>query len=60
MLVTRGATDPDSRILLVNSGIHGDELNGIRVVQMLFDQANLSPDKITGTLVGIPGINQVS
>lgn len=59
VLVTRGAKDPDSKILLVNSAVHGDELNGIRVVHMLFNQSVLPPSAITGTLFGIPGINQV-
>lgn len=58
VMVTRGASDPDSKILLVNSGVHGDELNGIRVVQMLFD-GSIPASDLTGTLIGIPGINQV-
>lgn len=41
--------------LLLNSGVHGDELNGIRVVQLLM--GSLDPQKLKGTIIGIPGLN---
>jgi uncharacterized protein len=41
--------------LLLNSGIHGDELNGIRVVQMVTPEVD--PQKLSGTIIGIPGLN---
>ena len=41
-MVIRGK-DADSKIVLVNSAVHGDELQGIRVVQMLFDMTSITP-----------------
>jgi uncharacterized protein len=41
--------------LLLNSGVHGDELNGVRVVQLVM--ASLDPQKLKGTVIGIPGLN---
>ena len=42
VMVIRGK-DADSKIVLVNSAVHGDELQGIRVVQMLFDMTSITP-----------------
>ena len=42
-MVIRGKKEPDSKIVLVNSAVHGDELQGIRVVQMLFDMTTITP-----------------
>ncbi len=41
--------------LLLNSGVHGDELNGIRVVQLVMQ--SIDPQKLKGTIIGIPGLN---
>ncbi len=41
--------------LLLNSGVHGDELNGIRVVQLIAPVVD--PQKLSGTIIGIPGLN---
>ena len=41
--------------LLLNSGVHGDELNGIRVVQIV--TASVDLQKLHGTIIGIPGLN---
>ncbi|MGL5115112.1 MAG: succinylglutamate desuccinylase/aspartoacylase family protein [Beijerinckiaceae bacterium] len=41
--------------LLLNSGVHGDELNGIRVVQLVMQ--SIDPQKLKGTVIGIPGLN---
>lgn len=41
--------------LLLNSGVHGDELNGIRVVQMVAPL--IDPQQLSGTIIGIPGLN---
>lgn len=41
--------------LLLNSGVHGDELNGIRVVQLIAPVVD--PQKLRGTIIGIPGLN---
>ena len=50
------------RLLLV-SGVHGDELNPIRVVQKVF--ADLDPTKLSGSVIGIvgpsrPGVEHVT
>jgi predicted deacylase len=37
--------------LLLNTGIHGDELNGSRVIQQLF--ATLDPNQLSGTIMGV-------
>ncbi len=41
--------------LLLNSGVHGDELNGIRVVQLIAPVVD--PQTLSGTIIGIPGLN---
>ncbi|MDV6331782.1 M14 family metallopeptidase [Asticcacaulis sp. 201] len=41
--------------MLITSGIHGDELNGISVVQRLAQ--TLDPKTLSGTLVAVPGLN---
>jgi uncharacterized protein len=53
VIVIRGK-DTGAKLLL-NSGVHGDELNGIRVVQLV-TQA-IDPQKLKGTIIGIPGLN---
>ena len=37
--------------LLLNTGIHGDELNGSRVVQRVFEK--LDPKKLSGCVIGV-------
>ncbi|PVV00041.1 hypothetical protein BB559_000176 [Furculomyces boomerangus] len=53
IIVARGPTDGNR--LLLNSGLHGDELNGIRVVQRFF--ADIDVSKLKGVVVGVPGAN---
>lgn len=53
VIVIRGK-EAGSRLLL-NSGVHGDELNGIRVVQLVAH--SIDPQKLNGTIIGIPGLN---
>ena len=53
VIVVRGK-EAGSRLLL-NSGVHGDELNGIRVVQLVAN--SIDPQKMKGTIIGIPGLN---
>lgn len=55
MVDRRGAKDGPR--LLLNSAIHGDENNGIRVVQKIM--RGLNPATLTGTVLGVPGLNQV-
>lgn len=42
-------------VLCVAAAVHGDELNGIEIVRnLLYD---LNPDKLSGTVVGVPIVN---
>ncbi len=51
IMVGKGVKD-GKRLLLV-SGVHGDELNPIGVVQKVF--AELDPSKLSGTVIGVIG-----
>ncbi len=53
VIVNRGAFD-GPRVLL-NSGTHGDELNGIRVAQRI--ALTVDPATLKGTIIAIPGLN---
>jgi hypothetical protein len=61
VMVAKGANS-GKRLLLV-SGVHGDELNPIRVVQKVF--ADLDATKLSGSVIGIigpsrPGVEHVT
>lgn len=45
-------------VLGLTAAIHGNELNGIRVIQRVFEELNI--DSLHGTLIGIPGLNGIS
>lgn len=51
--VIRGASP--GRTLCLTSAIHGDELNGVEIVRQLV--SDLSPDKLYGTVIGVPIVN---
>ena len=53
VIVVKGA-HPGQRLLLT-AGIHGDELNGIDVIQQLSHR--IDPATLSGTLVMVPGLN---
>ncbi len=53
VIVVRGA-HPGPRLLLT-AAIHGDELNGIDVIQQLV--AGIDPAKLSGTVIAVPGLN---
>ncbi|PVU85086.1 hypothetical protein BB561_006985 [Smittium simulii] len=53
IIVAKGKQDGNR--FLMNSGLHGDELNGIRVVQKVLHDIDLS--KLKGVVVGVPGAN---
>ncbi|OMJ20068.1 hypothetical protein AYI69_g6362 [Smittium culicis] len=53
VMIAKGAED--GKRLFLNSGIHGDGLNGIRVVQKVMN--DLDTSKMNGVVVGIPGAN---
>ncbi|MFC3050431.1 succinylglutamate desuccinylase/aspartoacylase family protein [Kordiimonas pumila] len=54
IMVLKGSR-PGKKLMLTAS-VHGDELNGIRVIHRLFDV--LEKQEIVGTIVGVPGVNQ--
>lgn len=49
LLVAKGAHS--GKKLLINTGIHGDELNGSRVVQKIF--TTLDPSSLSGSIIGV-------
>jgi uncharacterized protein len=53
VIVVRGAEDGPR--LLLTAGVHGDELNGIDVIQQLANR--IDPARLKGTLTMVPGAN---
>ncbi len=53
VMVARGVGE--GPVLGVTAAVHGNELNGISVIQRLFDEIDTS--ELSGTLVGIPVVN---
>ncbi len=53
VMVAKGSND--GARLLLNAAVHGDELNGIAVIQRLF--AELDPAALRGAVVALPGVN---
>ena len=53
LLVMRGKQD--GPVLGVTAAVHGNELNGISVIQRLFDE--VSVEELSGTIVGVPVVN---
>ena len=53
VIVSRGVED--GPILGVTAAVHGNELNGIPVIQRLFNEVDA--EELRGTLVGIPVVN---
>lgn len=53
VFVVRG-TEPGPTLFLA-AAIHGDEINGVEIVRRALD--SVSPDKLCGTLVGVPIVN---
>lgn len=43
------------RTLCLTGAVHGDELNGIEMIRRIMYQ--LEPDKLTGTVIGVPVVN---
>ncbi len=56
ILVARGKKDGD--ILGLTAAIHGNELNGIPVIQRLFKEINI--EELKGTIIGVPVLNAPS
>ncbi|MFT6335180.1 MAG: putative deacylase [Saprospiraceae bacterium] len=53
VIVARGVGD--GPVLGVTAAVHGNELNGISVIQRLFNEVD--PTELRGTIVGIPVVN---
>ena len=53
VLVARGVAS--SPVFGITAAIHGNELNGVRVIQRIF--ADLDPAKVNGVIVGCPILN---
>ena len=56
IMILRGSDD--APILGMTAAIHGNELNGIPIIQRIFGK--IDPKTFKGTLIGIPGINPES
>ncbi|WP_083615874.1 succinylglutamate desuccinylase/aspartoacylase family protein [Pantoea sp. 1.19] len=54
IMVARGASA--GKKVLLQAGVHGDELNGVRIVQKALDQ--LDPATMRGTVIGVIGPNR--
>lgn len=55
IIIAKGNTD--GPVLGMTAAIHGDELNGIPVIQSVFQ--SLDPAQLRGTVIAIPGLNAV-
>lgn len=53
LIVMRGLED--GPLLGVTAAVHGNELNGISVIQRLFNE--VSAEELSGTIVGVPVVN---
>ena len=53
LMVMRGMED--GPVLGVTAAVHGNELNGISVIQRLFNE--VSVEELSGTIVGVPVVN---
>ncbi len=53
VIIARGVKE--GPIMGVTAAVHGDELNGIPVIQRLFKEVD--PENLSGTIVGIPVMN---
>ena len=56
VMVARGATA--GHVVGVTAAVHGDELNGIPVIQRLFREIDVN--QLRGTIVGVPVVNVLS
>ncbi|MFK7772872.1 MAG: succinylglutamate desuccinylase/aspartoacylase family protein [Saprospiraceae bacterium] len=53
VIVARG--NQDGKVLGITAAVHGNELNGIPVIQRLFKEIDIN--ELRGTIVGIPVVN---
>lgn len=59
VFVARGTPESldTGKKLSLSAAIHGDELNGVRVVQRIFEQLQGQISTLNGTVIGIPTVN---
>lgn len=55
VLILNGANPGPT--LCLTGAVHGDEINGIEIIRQVF--FSLDPDKLSGTLLGVPIVNQM-
>lgn len=53
VLIVNGANP--GKTLCLTAAVHGDELNGIEMIRRVM--YNLEPDKLSGTVIGVPVVN---
>lgn len=53
VLIVNGANPGET--LCLTAAVHGDELNGIEMIRRVM--YNLEPDKLSGTVIGVPVVN---
>ncbi|PTX61997.1 hypothetical protein C8N46_10394 [Kordia periserrulae] len=53
VIVAKGSTE--GKVVGITAAVHGNELNGISVIQKLFSELNVA--ELQGTIVGIPVVN---
>jgi len=56
IIIAKG--DDNRPVLGLTAAIHGNELNGIKVIQEVFENINI--EELKGTIIAVPGINQIS
>ncbi len=56
LIIIKG--DDSGPVLGLTAAIHGNELNGIKVIQEVFK--NIDIKNLKGTIIAVPGLNQVS
>ncbi|KAF2642042.1 hypothetical protein P280DRAFT_291505 [Massarina eburnea CBS 473.64] len=59
VFVARGPKDTlqTGKKLSLSAAIHGDELNGVRVMQRIYEQLKGQAATLNGTIIGIPTVN---
>ena len=53
VIVARGTKE--GKVLGLTAAVHGNELNGISVIQRLFNEVSI--EEVSGTIVGVPVVN---
>jgi len=56
LIIAKG--DSSEKVVGITAAVHGNELNGIPVIQRLFKE--LAPEKLKGTVIGVPVVNAPS